>query len=87
MLTHGNLSPNIKAAAEIFPLGPTDTLLSFLPLCHSFERMAGYYTAMSCGCTVAYAESAETVRDNFLEVRPTVVTTVRDCLNGSIQES
>jgi long-chain acyl-CoA synthetase len=76
MLTHGNLCPNIKAAAEIFPLGPTDTLLSFLPLCHSFERMAGDYTAMSCGCTVAYAESAETVRDNLLEVRPTVVTTV-----------
>lgn len=67
---------NIKAAAEIFPLGPTHTLLSFLPLWHSFERMAGYYTAMSCGCSVAYAESAETVRDSLLEVRPTVVTTV-----------
>ncbi len=46
-------------------------LLKILP-----ERMAGYYTAMSCGCTVAYAGSTETVRDNLLEVRPTVVTTV-----------
>jgi long-chain acyl-CoA synthetase len=76
MLTHKNLVSNIKAAAEVFPLGDTDTLLSFLPLCHSFERMAGYYTAMACGSTVAYAESTETVSDNLLEIHPTVVTTV-----------
>lgn len=76
MLTHQNLSSNMKAAAEIFPLNDHDTMLSFLPLCHSFERMAGYYTAMACGASVAYAESTETVSDNLLEVRPTVVTTV-----------
>ena len=76
MLTHHNLCSNIKAAAETIPLNDADTLLSFLPLCHSFERMAGYYTAMACGSTVAYAESTETVSDNLLEIRPTVVTTV-----------
>ncbi|HWP82229.1 MAG TPA: long-chain fatty acid--CoA ligase [Bacteroidota bacterium] len=76
MLTHNNLVSNIKAAAAVIPFGPDDVLLSFLPLCHSFERMAGYYTAMACGATVAYAESVETVRDNLLEVRPTIVTTV-----------
>lgn len=76
MLTHQNLVSNIKAAAEVFRLGDTDTLLSFLPLCHSFERMAGYHTAMACGTTVAYAESTETVSDNHLKIHPTVVTTV-----------
>jgi long-chain acyl-CoA synthetase len=76
MLTHANLCSNIIASAEVIGLCPTDTLLSFLPLSHSFERMAGYYTAMACGCTIAYAETVETVRDNMLEVRPTVVTTV-----------
>ena len=76
MLTHHNLCSNIKSAADTIPLNDRDTLLSFLPLCHSFERMAGYYTAMACGSTVAYAESTETVSDNLLEVRPTVVTTV-----------
>jgi long-chain acyl-CoA synthetase len=76
MLTHSNLVSNIKASAQVIPFGPDDVLLSFLPLCHSFERMAGYYTAMACGATVAYAESVETVRDNLLEVRPTIVTTV-----------
>lgn len=76
MLTHHNLCSNIKSAADTIPLNDRDTLLSFLPLCHSFERMAGYYTAMACGSTVAYAESTETVSDNLLEIRPTVVTTV-----------
>jgi long-chain acyl-CoA synthetase len=76
MLTHSNLCTNITASASVIPFGPEDTLLSFLPLSHSFERMAGYYTAMSCGATVAFAESVETVRENMLEIRPTVMTTV-----------
>ncbi|MBI3577796.1 MAG: long-chain fatty acid--CoA ligase [Ignavibacteriales bacterium] len=76
MLTHHNLVANIKASATVIPFGEADTLLSFLPLCHSFERMGGYYTAMSCGATIAYAETVETVRDNLLEVHPTIVTTV-----------
>jgi long-chain acyl-CoA synthetase len=76
MLTHANLVSNIFAAAEAIPFGPDDLFLSFLPLCHSFERMAGYYTAFACGASVAYAESIETVRDNLLEVHPTIVTTV-----------
>ncbi|MEX1274736.1 MAG: long-chain fatty acid--CoA ligase [Bacteroidota bacterium] len=76
MLTHTNLVSNIKSAADTIPFNDKDTLLSFLPLCHSFERMAGYYTAMACGATVAYAESVETVRDNLLEIKPTIVTTV-----------
>jgi long-chain acyl-CoA synthetase len=76
MLTHGNLVSNIKAASQVINFGTEDTMLSFLPLSHSFERMAGYYTGMSCGATIAYAESVETVRDNMLEVKPTIVTTV-----------
>lgn len=76
MLTHNNLVSNIVATVSIIKIDSTDLLLSFLPLCHSFERMAGYYTAMACGCTVAYAESIDTVRDNLIEIRPTIVTTV-----------
>jgi long-chain acyl-CoA synthetase len=76
MLTHRNLVSNIHAAAEVLPISEQDTLLSFLPLCHTFERMAGYYTALACGATVAYAESIDTVRENLLEVHPTIVTTV-----------
>ena len=76
MLTHRNLASNMIAAAEAIELGLGDVMLSFLPLSHSFERMAGYYTGMSVGATIAYAESVETVAANLLEVKPTVVTTV-----------
>jgi long-chain acyl-CoA synthetase len=76
MLSHSNLVSNIIASADAIPITSDDVFLSFLPLCHSFERMAGYYTAMACGATIAYAESAETVRDNLMEIHPTIVTTV-----------
>jgi len=76
MLTHRNLVSNIHAAAEVLPFDHTDTFLSFLPLCHSFEKMAGYLTALASGAMIAYAESIETVRDNLLEIRPTVMTAV-----------
>jgi long-chain acyl-CoA synthetase len=76
MLTHSNLTSNIISAASAIQIGLGDVMLSFLPLSHSFERMAGYYTALAVGATIAYAESVETVAANLLEVRPTVVTTV-----------
>lgn len=76
MLSHHNMVTNVRASADCIPFGPGDIILSYLPLCHSFERMAGYYTAMSCGVTIAYAESIDTLSENLLEVRPTIVTTV-----------
>jgi long-chain acyl-CoA synthetase len=76
MLTHDNLVSNIKASAECIPISTQDIALSYLPLCHSFERMAGYYTALACGATVAYAENIDTIRDNLVEIQPTFMTTV-----------
>jgi long-chain acyl-CoA synthetase len=76
VLTHANLVSNMVSAAQVIAIGVGDIMLSFLPLCHSFERMAGYYTGMACGATIAYAESIETVRENMLEIRPHIVTTV-----------
>ncbi len=76
MLTHKNIVSNIKAAHEIFHIDENDIFLSFLPLCHIFERMAGYYTAFSCGGTIAYAESIEKVANNMAEIKPTIMTAV-----------
>jgi long-chain acyl-CoA synthetase len=77
MLSHGNIASNVAAAAAVFPVfGPDDLALSFLPLCHIFERMAGHYLMLSRGVTVAYAESVEAVPANMTEVRPTVVFSV-----------
>lgn len=76
MLTHRNLAANIRGAAAAISIGDTDLVLSYLPLCHSFERMAGYYTCFACGATIAFADSIETVAENLLEVRPTMMTSV-----------
>ena len=76
MLSHDNLLSNVKASRSVVRIDETDSLLSFLPLCHSFERMAGHFLAISAGATIAYAESVETVSDNLGEVKPTLMTSV-----------
>jgi long-chain acyl-CoA synthetase len=76
ILTHRNLVKNIMASADSIPFNEDDNILSFLPLCHSYERMAGYYAAIACGVNIAYAESVDKVFENMVEIRPTVVTTV-----------
>lgn len=76
MLTHKNIVSNIKAAHEIFHIDENDVFLSFLPLCHIFERMGGYYTAFSCGGIIAYAESIEKIANNMAEIKPTIMTAV-----------
>ena len=76
MLTHYNFCSNVEAALKVLSIGPDDSCLSLLPLSHSFERMAGYYTMFHCGTTINYAESIEQVPVNLREVKPTVVLSV-----------
>jgi len=76
MLTHDNIASNIINAIKLIQIDDTDRLLSFLPLCHSFERTAGYYAVMSCGGEIYYAESVETVSKNMGECHPTIVISV-----------
>ena len=76
VLTHANFLSNCEGVRQVIPIGEEDVLLSFLPLSHVFERMAGYYFVLSVGGAIAYAESLETVPHNLLEARPTVITGV-----------
>jgi long-chain acyl-CoA synthetase len=76
MLTHDNIWSNVVSALQVLHIGPEDSALSFLPLSHSFERMAGHYTMFHAGTTIYYAESIDTVPQNLVEVSPTVVTSV-----------
>ena len=71
MLTHDNFLSNARASVGILPIGDEDVCLSFLPLSHSFERMAGYYVPMSVGATIAYAEGIDQLQDNLPEIQPT----------------
>ena len=76
MLTHDNIFSNVSSARTVIPFTGTDVALSFLPLSHIFERMAGHYLMFSTGTTIAYAESVDTVPINMQEVRPTLVASV-----------
>ncbi len=76
MLTHSNLVSNIKAAHKVIDINDQDRTLSFLPLCHAFERVAGYYAMMGGGAEIYYAESVDTVAKNLTESRPTCLISV-----------
>ncbi len=76
MLTHMNFLSNALSCATVIPAQPGDSCLSYLPLSHVFERMAGYYFMIYQGVTIAYAESIDTVPQNLIEIKPTVMTSV-----------
>jgi long-chain acyl-CoA synthetase len=76
MLTHDNIFSNVAAGRAAIPFAGVDTALSFLPLSHIFERMAGHYLMLATGTSIAYAESVDTVSVNLPEVRPTLVLSV-----------
>ncbi len=75
ILTHANFLSNIKTVSEIIEFSFKDTVLSFLPLSHVLERMVTFTYAYK-GCSIAYAESVETVAQNLLEVRPHIMVSV-----------
>lgn len=77
MLSHENIISNVNDVAEIFPIGPGDTALSFLPICHIFERTASYvYTNHSI--QVAFAGTGNLGGDDgdLKAVQPHFFTTV-----------
>jgi long-chain acyl-CoA synthetase len=75
MISHFNIVSNIKAVLTILPLTKENIALSFLPLCHIFERVVVYtYFATGTGCY--YAESLETLTDDLKDVKPHFFSTV-----------
>ncbi len=75
MLKHSNFVSNVQAVLKIIEFTHKDTVLSFLPLSHVLERMVTF-AYLSKGCSIAYAESIETVAENLLEVRPHIMVSV-----------
>lgn len=75
MLTHNNIMANIRSSQHLFPFDPGNKVLSFLPLCHIFERMVCYLYHYK-GIVIYYAESMETIADNLKEINPVAFTTV-----------
>ena len=76
MLSHKNIVSNaINSTHRIpFELGKSKAL-SFLPVCHIYERML-LYMYQYCGVSIHFAESLETISDNLQEIKPQVMTAV-----------
>jgi long-chain acyl-CoA synthetase len=76
MLTHANVLSNLMSVSNIMspPVG-TSKVLSFLPLCHIFERTASF-CFVYMGYSIYYAENMETIGDNLKEVQPHLFNTV-----------
>lgn len=76
MLSHKNIVSNVLDSAPRIPFDPgKSTALSFLPICHIFERMI-LYIYQYYGVSVYFGESIDKISDNLKEVSPTVITAV-----------
>jgi long-chain acyl-CoA synthetase len=77
MLTHDNFLSDIEMAVELMYVVNKDfRFLSFLPMCHVYERTATYYLSTVVGTQIAFAQSLEALTSNIIEVKPTAILTV-----------
>ncbi|MDX9762673.1 MAG: AMP-dependent synthetase/ligase [Desulfomonilia bacterium] len=78
MLSHDNFISNVNQLYSVDPelFKEEHTLLSFLPLSHSFERTVGYYSALNAGKKVCFAQDFSKILQNLQEVKPTLIVSV-----------
>jgi long-chain acyl-CoA synthetase len=72
MLTHKNVMWTAKAVTEANPVYKKDEVLSFLPLCHIFERLFTVFIHIRYGYIVNFVEKPDTVMQNMIEISPTI---------------
>ncbi|TMT85354.1 long-chain fatty acid--CoA ligase [Haloterrigena sp. H1] len=86
-LTHGNFRANVNGVRKRFgprpdraddvpTLDAESVAVSYLPLAHVFERTAGHFVMFATGACVVYAESPDTLKEDFGAVEPTTATSV-----------
>ncbi|HRE90342.1 MAG TPA: AMP-binding protein, partial [Myxococcota bacterium] len=81
LLTHRNITSNINAVHQIFPMASDDVSLSFLPWAHSFGQTVELHCLLSYGASMGLAESVATIIDNLAEVKPTLLFSVPRIFN------
>lgn len=75
MLSHNNILSNVLACKPRIPADRNSRVLTFLPICHIYERML-HYLYMEIGASIYFAESMDTIGDNIRETKPHVFTAV-----------
>ncbi|MBQ4914804.1 long-chain fatty acid--CoA ligase [Maribacter sp. MMG018] len=75
MLSHDNIVSNVVASKLRVPFDQGASALSFLPVCHIFERMI-LYLYQYCSIQIHFAEGLDKISDNLKEVKPNVMTVV-----------
>lgn len=75
MLSHNNIVSNVLAGEKRVPLNAGTKCLSFLPVCHIFERMI-LYLYQYCGIEIYFAEGLDKISENAKEVNPNIMTVV-----------
>lgn len=71
MLSHSNFIYNFQGATKILQVNPVSKALSFLPLCHVYERMINYMY-LNMGVSIYYCDSIDRLRDFMKEVHPEI---------------
>ena len=75
MLSHKNIVQNAIGSKPRLPISSNEVALSFLPVCHVYERMILYLYQLT-GVSIYFAESLETIKENIVDIRPHVFTAV-----------
>jgi long-chain acyl-CoA synthetase len=75
MLSHKNLLSNVEGVHHIFPVDQHCKAVSYLPMCHVYER-TNIYVYMYLGVSIYYAENMGTIASDIQEIKPEILTTV-----------
>lgn len=76
MLSHDNITSNVLNSVPRLPLSSGETrVLSFLPICHIFERVL-IYVYQHSGTTIYFAEGIDKIADNAKEIKPNLMSVV-----------
>lgn len=81
VLTHWNLTSNLLAIREVFPLDPGEISLSFLPWAHALGQVCELHYGLSQGMSVAINDEIPNLLENLKEVKPTILVAVPRVFN------
>lgn len=76
VLTHWNIVSNARSAIKRLQGVADDVIVSYLPLCHMFERTCGYYAMLFIGGSIAFAENLTTIAQDVATIRPSMMLVV-----------